>query len=125
MKKALRGETAAAPLKQTRQTDGDVLEYIGRREAADPALARLVDEEFNRLRLARQIKAIREALQLSQRQLAERVGTRQPAIARLESGRVLPRLDLLSKIAAAMGMQVEVRLTPAPPKPPRCAARSR
>jgi transcriptional regulator with XRE-family HTH domain len=46
---------------------------------------------------------------LSQAELAERAGTKQPAIARLESGRVVPRLELLQKIADALGMRLEVR----------------
>jgi ribosome-binding protein aMBF1 (putative translation factor) len=80
-------------------------EFISEERSRDPRFA----EEFDRLRLARRVKALREAKRLSQNQLAELTGTKQPAIARLESGRVMPRLDLLQKIAAAMGMRLDVR----------------
>ena len=66
-------------------------------------------EEFERLQLARQVRALREAKHMTQGDSAERAGTKQPAIARLESGRVVPRLDLLQKIAAAMGMILDVQ----------------
>src|SRR5258708_20971348 len=93
---------------KTPHVSGDVLEYIREREAADPELAKGLKTEFNKLQIARRIKAIREAHNLSQGELAAKVGTKQPAIARLESGRVIPRLDLLYKIAAAMGMRLNV-----------------
>jgi DNA-binding XRE family transcriptional regulator len=91
---------------------GDVLEYVRERAAKDPALAAKIDEEFCWLQLVRRIRSLREAHHLSQEQLALRVGTRQPAIARLESGRVIPRLDLLYKIAAAMDMRLDVSFVP-------------
>ena len=34
----------------------------------------------------------------------------QPHIARLELGKALPRLDVLHKVAAALGLRLEVRL---------------
>jgi len=47
---------------------------------------------------------------LSQREVAERAGISQPALARLESGRIVPRLDTAQKILRACGMSLE--LTP-------------
>jgi len=46
---------------------------------------------------------------ISQTQLAARVGTKQPAIARLESGRVVPKLDLFDRVARALGKRLDVR----------------
>lgn len=46
---------------------------------------------------------------IPQAELAARVGTKQPGIARLESGRVVPKLELLQKIAVAAGRKLEVR----------------
>ena len=40
---------------------------------------------------------------LSQEKLAELVGTKQPSIARMESGKTLPSLSFLEKIAEALG----------------------
>ena len=50
---------------------------------------------------------------LSQVELAERMGTSQSAIARLESGRTLPSAKTLLRFAEATKSKVELRLTAA------------
>jgi ribosome-binding protein aMBF1 (putative translation factor) len=50
---------------------------------------------------------------LSQAELAERMGTSQSAIARLESGRTLPSAKTLIRFAEATKSKVELRLTAA------------
>ncbi|RKH62668.1 XRE family transcriptional regulator [Corallococcus aberystwythensis] len=95
--------------KRNQHVDGSLQALIERRKADSPTFATLYNEEFNKLALARQVRELREKQGLSQTELAERAGTKQPAIARLESGRVVPRLDLLQKIAHALGMQLELR----------------
>jgi len=62
------------------------------------------------IRLAMEIRALREARGLSQRELAERVGTTQSAIARLEGGNVSPSLPTLDKIAEALDVELSVSL---------------
>lgn len=91
---------------------GDAGRYIQERLAQDPDLAAATLVEFDRLQLARRVRAAREAKGLSQEKLAKLVGTKQPSIARLESGKVVPRLDLLERIASAVGMRLEVRFVP-------------
>lgn len=49
---------------------------------------------------------------LTQRQLAQRMGTSQPAIARLEAGQVSPTLGTVERIAAAAGYELRVELVP-------------
>ncbi|ACX52463.1 transcriptional regulator, XRE family [Ammonifex degensii KC4] len=49
---------------------------------------------------------------LTQEELARRIGTRQSAIARLESGRTSPTLRMLKKVADALDADLEVRLRP-------------
>ena len=49
---------------------------------------------------------------LTQRQLADRIGTTQSAIARLENAHHLPSLDLVTRYAAAVGRRVDVQLCP-------------
>lgn len=95
-------------MKKNAHVGGDAGEYVRKRMARDPELAKRVQVEFDRLQLARRVRALREARKLSQGQLAELAGTKQPAIARLESGKVVPRLDLLQKIARALGMRLNV-----------------
>jgi ribosome-binding protein aMBF1 (putative translation factor) len=91
----------------------DAGDYIRRRLAKDRELEAGVLAELAKLQLARQVKKLRESRHLSQADLAAKVGTKQPAIARIESGRGVPRLDFLQRIADALGARLDVRLAPA------------
>jgi ribosome-binding protein aMBF1 (putative translation factor) len=62
--------------------------------------------------IADQVAERRLAKGLSQRELAERVGTTQSAIARLERGGRPPRIDTLLNIAEALDCDLRVDLTP-------------
>jgi transcriptional regulator with XRE-family HTH domain len=50
----------------------------------------------------------RRAAQLSQTEVAARMGTSQSSVARLEAGEVDPRLSTLDRYAEALGGQLEV-----------------
>jgi ribosome-binding protein aMBF1 (putative translation factor) len=63
--------------------------------------------------LAEAIRARREELGWSQRQLAERAGMTQPGIARFEAGGTTPTLPLLERLASALGLTLTISLTPA------------
>lgn len=54
----------------------------------------------------------RLALGLSQAQVAERAGITQPMVARFERGADNFTIELLEKIAGALGCEVEIRLVP-------------
>lgn len=62
--------------------------------------------------IANELAERRAALGLSQRELADRVGTTQSAIARLESGGRPPRIDTLLRIADALDCDLHVELRP-------------
>lgn len=49
---------------------------------------------------------------MSQAELAERIGTKQPGIARIESGKCNARLSTLVDIAEALGASVKVDMAP-------------
>jgi transcriptional regulator with XRE-family HTH domain len=59
-----------------------------------------------------QLKRLRIQKKLSQAELAEKVGTRQPSIARLESGYGINNLNFLRRVAEALDAEVEIRLKP-------------
>jgi DNA-binding XRE family transcriptional regulator len=59
-----------------------------------------------------QIARLRIARGLTQTQLAQMVGTKQPSIARLEKGDSTPSLAFLEKLAEALGARLEVRVIP-------------
>lgn len=58
------------------------------------------------------IVGIRTKARLTQHALAGRMGTTQPVIARLESGRIHPSLRTLEKLARATGSRLTVRFEP-------------
>ena len=78
-----------------------------------------VKEEYERLNreefaILDEMLAARRAAGLSQAQVAERMGTKAPAVARLESalasGKHSPSLNTLRKYAAVLGKKIEVHL---------------
>jgi hypothetical protein len=103
--------------------------WAGRRRAAGDEAPRQYLCEYDR-RVADATRwpvwaLIREARRragLTQAQLAKRVGTSQPAIARYERARAMPDLDTLGRIVEACGL--ELRLELAEPDPQREAAAS-
>jgi len=80
-----------------------------------PSVKAAVDE-LNRTEFAilDEILAARKAAGLTQAQIAKRMGTQTPAIARLESalatGKHSPSLNTLKRYAEALGKRVEVHL---------------
>lgn len=81
-------------------------------EQADSPRRRHSYEKAGRaIRLAFEIRGLREARGLSQRELAEKVGTTQSAIARLEAGNISPSLPTLDRIAEALGVELTVSFT--------------
>ncbi len=83
--------------------------YARRRAAKSPEFAQAFAEEYDRLKVAREIRKAREKQKLSQSELAKRIGTKQPHIARLERGSASPRLEILHKIAGALNLHLDVR----------------
>lgn len=67
-----------------------------------------LEEEFT---IAREVIALRQKHNLTQKELAERVGTSQPAIARLESGSYKNlSLSFIRRIARALDAVPEVHI---------------
>ncbi|MDQ3646592.1 MAG: helix-turn-helix domain-containing protein [Actinomycetota bacterium] len=56
------------------------------------------------------LRNARRAAGLSQRELARRAQVAQPAVARIESGGVVPRIDTLDGLLRACGYTLEVAL---------------
>lgn len=65
------------------------------------------------LAVGEQVRDAREAAGLTQRSLAERMGTSQAAIARLEAGAVGSTLTTLQRVASALDLEVSVSIRPA------------
>jgi predicted transcriptional regulator len=67
-----------------------------------------LEDEFS---IAHELIAARVKAGFTQSEVAERMGTTQSVIARMESGRTLPSLRTLSRYAHAIGYTASVRLT--------------
>jgi transcriptional regulator with XRE-family HTH domain len=57
--------------------------------------------------LGRHIQKVRKATGLTQEQVAEKIGTSTPWIGYIETGRALPNLQMLQKIARALQVKVK------------------
>lgn len=76
----------------------------------DPEYVREYDALEREFSLASAVIGARTRAGLTQAQLAERMGTSQSAVARLESGRALPSVATLEKLAAATGSRLRIAL---------------
>lgn len=56
------------------------------------------------------LRRVRQDAHLSQRELGQRIGLSQPAVARLEAGSLAPTLATVQRIATALGHDVVLRL---------------
>lgn len=59
------------------------------------------------IKIINKIVESREALGLTQRDLAKKCGIQQPALARIETCKVIPKLNTIIKIAEAVGVKIE------------------
>jgi len=74
----------------------------------DPELQREYDELKVFYDIKREIIRLRIEQGISQKELAERINTKQSAISRLESGDYNPSLEFLSKVATALGKELHI-----------------
>ena len=56
-----------------------------------------------------QIIKLREEQGISQKELAQKIGTKQSAISRLENDDYNPSVELLDKVAHALGKKLDIR----------------
>ena len=78
---------------------------------SDPEAQKAYDDlefEFSLYRLIIE-KRIKEGL--TQKELAERMGTKQTAISRFESGNYNPTLSFLKKLTEALGVKLEIKIS--------------
>jgi DNA-binding Xre family transcriptional regulator len=92
------------------KADGDKRPLSRLSERARARLAGAHDDGWFFAGIAEQVASRRSARNLSQRELAELVGTTQSAIARLEGGGRPPRIDTLLRIAEALDCELMVEL---------------
>lgn len=74
----------------------------------DPATKREFDKLAPRYAVISELIRARIKYKMTQAQLAKKVGTKQSAIARLESGNINPSLEFLQKVAQVVGLSVHL-----------------
>ncbi|HZT09337.1 MAG TPA: helix-turn-helix transcriptional regulator [Chloroflexota bacterium] len=81
---------------------------VEKRKANDAEFAQAWDAAGSELAVQKAVIAARLAAGLSQRQLADRIGTSQSAIARMEAGTYHPRVETLLRLADALHNTFEI-----------------
>jgi len=80
---------------------------------SNPDVKSAYDELEDEYKLIRELIHARSVAGLTQEEVAEKMNTKAPAIARLESGKKYsPSIETLRKYASAVGCRLEVRLVP-------------
>jgi predicted transcriptional regulator len=80
-------------------------------ELRDDEFRREYEETTEEFEVAKEVIALRKMANMTQKELASRVGTSQPAIARLESGNYRNlSLAFLKRVAHALGAVTEIHI---------------
>ena len=86
----------------------DFREFLNENLENDPEFKKIWKANEERRELVKKIIALRIKENLTQRDLARRIGTNQTAISRLESGKYNPSVDFLIRIARALNKRVDI-----------------
>ena len=77
---------------------------------ANPAIAAEYEAQAEEFAAARELIAARARAGLTQSEVAQRMGTTQSAVARLEGGKAAPSIRSLQRYAQAIGCRLALRL---------------
>ncbi|MDD4666003.1 MAG: helix-turn-helix transcriptional regulator [Clostridia bacterium] len=77
---------------------------------SDPEVAKALQENELEYQVIRQVIKARLDKNLTQKQLADLIGTQQSNISRFESGNYNPSLEFLDKLAKALDKKIELHL---------------
>lgn len=87
---------------------------IDQRVKDDPDFAAAVEAELQAMQIEQELVALRNASGMSQRQLAAKLGVKQPVIAKLEAGKTRNiGLQTLVRAVKAMNGRIDVSIRPA------------
>lgn len=101
-------------------------EVIRRKLSSNPDLAEAVERESFQSDIAAKIYNARKAAKLTQQQLADRVQTKQSAVARWENAEYDSHsLSLLRRVAKALGCSIRVEFVPLQASPPPASSEIR
>jgi predicted transcriptional regulator len=78
---------------------------------ANPDAKKEYDRLAPRYALVSQLISVRNKAKITQKELAHKIGTKQSAIARLESGNTNPSVEFLERIAKVLGYKLTIQLS--------------
>lgn len=88
-----------------------------RKDLQDPEFAEAFYDMSVDIALLQVLEQARKALNVSEKELAERMGVQRTAITRLfNAAHPNPTLDTISDILRALGLQAEIKISLAPPE---------
>jgi len=87
-------------------------EQIARERCGSADYREGYDEARRAFLIGQAVRERRLALGLSQTEVADRAGMTQPALSRLEAGGAVPTIPVLERIAAALGSELIVAISP-------------
>lgn len=88
---------------------GKTQELIQKRMKRNPEFTKAYKAEQKRLKTAVLVVELRERHNLTQRELAEKVGVPQSTIGRIENGSVSTSVQMLERIADAVDKELEIK----------------
>ncbi|MEY4547135.1 MAG: hypothetical protein RL685_3330 [Pseudomonadota bacterium] len=91
---------------------GIPLKTVAKQWLRDPSLQAVYDALAEEFALAKLIIGARTRAELTQEELAKRMGAALSDIVRLESGKAAPSLSTLRRIAKATGTKLEISFAP-------------
>jgi len=88
-----------------------------REDLKDPEFAAAFYDMSVDIALLQVLEQARKALNVSEKELAERMGVQRPTVTRLfNASHPNPTLDTISDILRALGLQAEIKISPASPE---------
>lgn len=79
---------------------------------SNPSIRKQYDQLEPKLALVEQIIEKRNALGYTQKEFAQKIGTKQSAISRFESGAYNPSIAFLQKLSNALGSSLTITINP-------------
>jgi len=101
-------ETIKLTKKMKREMDFD---YLLKKELKNPEFKKLYDEYGRQLEISYQILQLRKAKKISQADLAQKIGSTQSNVARLEGGNQNFTIKLLDKVANALDAKLTIKFS--------------
>lgn len=77
-----------------------------------PEFKKALKESGPELQIARALIEARVSRGLSQKELAEKLNTKQSAISRVENAKTMPSLSFMKKLAEVLNVSFQVRINP-------------